>query len=62
MAALDLSTLDPSKPPKPAIFQRVTDDPDSSDKASQVAFKELWWVDYPKLYQQNTLYSVAKFQ
>ncbi len=49
MIALDLSALDQSKPPKPAIFQRVIDDPDSSDKARQVAFKELGRVDYPKL-------------
>ncbi len=43
-----------------AIFQRVFDDPNSSDKARQVAFTELGWVDHPKLYQQNTMHSAAK--
>jgi hypothetical protein len=43
-----------------AIFQRVVDDPNSSDKARQVAFTERGWEDHPKLYQQNVMHSAAK--
>jgi hypothetical protein len=43
-----------------AIFLRVVDDPFSSPQAVQIALRELGQVDYPKIYQQNTMHAANK--
>jgi hypothetical protein len=43
-----------------AIFQMVVDDPFSSSQAVQIALRELGQVDYPKIYQQNTMHAATK--
>lgn len=43
-----------------AIFQRVVDDPFSSPQAVHIALRELGQVDYPKIYQQNTMHAANK--
>ncbi len=43
-----------------AIFQRVVDDPFSSPQAVHIALRELGQVDYPKIYQQNTMHAATK--
>jgi hypothetical protein len=43
-----------------AIFQMVVDDHFSSPQAVQIALRELGQVDYPTIYQQNTMHAATK--